>query len=256
MSAEIHNEEAQIAETKDLSTALAHGFCTFEIQHRDHLKSIQKGIHSIGAHSGFRFPPINVDFIEYDEIQREAFKALFSIAIEALVTIGGVNENECAEMDSLFSESKNEPFPLGHLYHSTFFNLFNYDHGSLNEHQDRGLLTVIYVEPAPRLNEENPPSELWIKGPDETWRSGDQVIRTLGQTRPNQAFVILLIGEDGEAYFNQTKAKQSLDYLFAAAHCVRANPQGDFIEWSHHRCDPDSRPFGNRKSAALILNDD
>ena len=253
MPAEIHSEEAHLIETSlshQLSTC---GFTTFEIQDRDRLKSIQRGVHSIGAHNGFRFPPINVDVIEYDGVHREAFKALFAIAIEALETISGANETVSANMGTLFSESKNEPFPLGHLYHSTFFNLFNYDHGSLNEHQDRGLLTVIYVEPAPRLNEKNPPSELWIRGRDETWRSGDHVIRTLAQTHPDQAFVILLIGEDGEAYFNRSKTEQSLDYLFAAAHCVRANPRGEFIERSHHRCDPDSRPFGNRKSAALIL---
>lgn len=244
------------------------GFAVFEVREKQQLDALEKGIDEIGQKSGFRFPPINVETIHYGRVHREAFRALFEIAIEALSTLTGRDETRGADMNLLFSESVDEPFPHGHPYHPTFFNLFNYDHGSLNEHQDRGLITVIFVEPAPQIEEEvstiksetemmaEAPSSLWVHDHDRQWHSADEVIRVLRHRYPKKRYVLLLLGEDGEIYFRKEEAHQHhlpLKDLYAAGHSVRVDPVGQFIERSHHRCDPEARPFQNRRSAALIL---
>ena len=244
-------------------------FAVFEIPQKARVEAIRRGLEEISAHHGFRFPPINVERIHYESVHREAFQALFEVAIDALSAIKGSDQSQAAELNSLFGDSADDPFPHGHPYHSTFFNLFNYDHGSLNEHLDRGLITVIFVDPAPieastfsnqqlsAKQVENTPSALWIKGADDIWRSGDKVIRQLRKHTPHKSYVLILIGEEGELEFKDVPSEGfenlSASKFFAAAHCVRADPLGEFIERSHYRCDPEARPNQNRKSAALIL---
>ena len=146
--------------------------------------------------------------------------------------------------------SDGQPWP----YSSSFFNIFNYDplravsgclsvggvgqghdtrlllasmsaakdHGCLNAHRDRGVLTVVYGAPS---KEEG--SKLWLKEVSGPWLS------------PGSGQLLLWAGE-------------SFQEAPAVEHCVRVAPEGDYVEHSHNRRDPQAPETGNRRSVALV----
>lgn len=248
------------------------GFALINVRDRARTRALNQGLETAAELSGFRFPPINVDEVRYAEPHREAFRALYATALECLMQL---DPDMCRDVEGtqrltqealrqpsstltslshlhpeLFSASPHEPFPADHPFHPTFFNLFNYDHGALNGHKDRGLLTIIYIKPAAH-NERQEASALWVANAEGSWMSADH---ELSRVREEQApitsdhQVILLIGEEGEEAFRSTHP-----HLFAAEHSVRVSPIGDYIERSHYLRDPTSREDANRLSAALIL---
>ena len=223
------------------------GFALIELDDGERSEALNHGIQEAKELSGFRFPPINVETIQYSEVHRIVFKALFYTGLECLSLLTQVDEWTKAKVECLFSESEHEPFPLTHDYHPTFFNLFNYDHGALNAHKDRGLITIIHIDPAPRNLESK--SSLWIEGADQKWRSGDALIDQKIKYKPNSRYALILIGEEGERVFKL----QGLKQLYAADHSVRVRPDGEYIEYSHYQRDPESQSSSNRLSAALIL---
>jgi len=241
------------------------GFALIHVQDPDRTRALDHGLLTAAQLSGFRFPPINVDEVRYEEPHREAFRALYATALECLVQLSDddmlkqtstCHTQTLAQLHpELFSTSPHEPFPEGHSFHPTFFNLFNYDHGALNSHKDRGLLTIIYIKPA-HLSQTDEASALWVSNAEGAWTSADQAIinaRTTQSALINDHdhlnhLVILLIGEEGEVAF-----KDVYPHLFAAEHSVRVHPEGAYIEHSHYLRDPTSRERANRLSAALIL---
>ena len=223
------------------------GVALLEIDEAKEAEALHQGLLEAKNLSSFRFPPINVDVIKYEDIHRNAFRALYETAISCLSLLMGSDQSHEANCKSLFSESLDEPFPLDHAYHPTFFNLFNYDHGALNTHKDRGLLTIIHVDPPQEAPHEA--SALWIEGPQQTWSSGDELIRKAKVKKQNNLYALLLVGEEGETLFHE---RGQLD-LYAADHSVRVEPTGEYISHSHHQRDPQTRPHNNRLSAALIL---
>lgn len=230
-----------------LEQAQNFGFALIEVDELKHIEALNTGIEEAQKLGSFRFPPINVERIEYSEVHRTVFKALFSIALECLSLLTEQDEHISTQVNALFSESEHEPFPLHHDFHPTFFNLFNYDHGALNTHQDRGLITIIHIQP-PNTDLAHK-SALWIEGADQKWRSGDAVIHAKQSEKVHAKYVLMLVGEEGERLFNTC----GLEGVYAADHSVRVHPEGEFIEYSHHQRDPDSQAELNRLSAALIL---
>ena len=264
---ELHLLDLEAQQRSILHHQLAsRGFALINVRDRARTRALDQGLESAAELSGFRFPPINVDEVRYDEPHREAFRALYATALECLAQLdpevhrdgGGIKTStqEAAATSlshlhpELFSASPHEPFPADHPFHPTFFNLFNYDHGALNGHKDRGLLTVIYIRPA-HHDGRQAASALWVANAEGSWVSAD---RELGRVRAERTTttsdhqVILLIGEEGEEVF-----KSFHPHLFAAEHSVRVSPVGDYIERSHYLRDPTSREDANRLSAALIL---
>ena len=237
------------------------GFGLISISDPELLRAVNAGLDRAEALEGFRFPPINVETIRYHEVERDAFRALYTIALDCLNALKPDLARDVytsqergaltARYPELFSASPHEPFSREHPFHSTFFNLFNYDHGSLNGHQDRGLLTVICMRPAsPQLGGEA--SALWVEGADQTWRSADrEILDALSGARsePAPLYALVLIGEAGEDRLRDISPE-----LFAAEHSVRVTPEGPYLERSHYVRDPSSRERANRLSAAMILN--
>ena len=241
------------------------GFALINVRDSERTRALDHGLLTAAQLSGFRFPPINVDEVRYEETHREAFRALYATALECLsrlstddvvMDIDGGRSLPLARLHpELFSVSPHEPFPEGHPFHPTFFNLFNYDHGALNGHKDRGLLTIIYIKPA-HLSQRDEASALWVSNAEGIWTSADQAIISarndqsdMGQDDPHlNHLVVLLIGEEGEEVF-----KHHHPHLFAAEHSVRVHPEGAYIERSHYLRDPTSRESENRLSAAMIL---
>lgn len=223
------------------------GFAIIEVDDQQRAQALRDGIDEARSLSGFRFPPINVEHITYDEVHRKAFEALFYTAISCLTVLTTEDEMTRAHIEKLFSQSEHEPFPLDHDYHPTFFNLFNYDNGALNIHKDRGLVTVIHIDPPEHLSGEA--SSIWIKGSDQQWRSGDAIISEAKIDTRDKVYILMLVGEEGEVLFTE----HNINGLYAAEHSVRVHPEGEYIEYSHHQRDPQSRSTMNRLSAALIL---
>ena len=187
------NLEAPLFLTQGLITQLkGRGFALLELDISARAEAIQRGLSEASALGGFRFPPINVDEVRYQDVHRAVFSSLYETAIDSLSPFASEALDELAELDRLFSASPHEPFPREHLFHPTFFNLFNYDHGSLNSHQDRGLLTVIHVEP-PQLSA-RPHSALWVEGPDQRWRDADRALLDAAAQSPESTFTVLLLG--------------------------------------------------------------
>ena len=217
----------------------------------------------------FRFPPIDVDGpVAYTEARRRAFRALFEVAttcfaglLSSLDGDGGIGRDASlrARRDAfaaaargadgagrLFGRDAHEPFAPGQPFAQSFFNLFNYDHGSLNGHRDRGLLTVIYSDAQskpPSRGEAGRRSALWVKDARGTWRDADRYA-----AGPDSALV--LAGEDLEG----TGLAAALG-VCAAEHAVRVDPAGPRIARAHFRRDPAAVDGvgGQRASAALIL---
>eukprot|EP00578_Thalassiosira_sp_NH16_P019216 CAMPEP_0181098032 /NCGR_PEP_ID=MMETSP1071-20121207/11897_1 /TAXON_ID=35127 /ORGANISM="Thalassiosira sp., Strain NH16" /LENGTH=306 /DNA_ID=CAMNT_0023180575 /DNA_START=763 /DNA_END=1686 /DNA_ORIENTATION=- len=186
---------------------------------------------------------------------------------EALLDVRGDASGTAGSEFCLFRQ-ENEPFRAGQPFSQSFFNLFNYDHGSLNSHVDRSLLTVIYSatdaqkgiassspsspDDPPTPSEGNPlRSALWVKDRRGTWRDADRAVR------PDQA--IVMVGEDLEraGHDGTGCGIASALGLFAAEHAVRVDPTGARIERSHFRRDPGCDDgVVNRTSAAIILRHD
>lgn len=222
------------------------GFGLLELDIEERVAAVERGLNEAAQLEGFRFPPINVEEVSYQPVHREVFTSLYQTAIDCLSMFARDELKESAGVEALFSQSPHEPFPRDHPFQPTFFNLFNYDHGSLNRHQDRGLMTVIHVEPPSAQNQ--PRSALWVEGPHGTWRNADRVIHNQQARSPDSSFALLLLGEEGEALLS-TKHEG----LYAAEHAVRVDPEGSFLARSHHQRDPAAGASGNRRSAALIL---
>ncbi|KAL7545442.1 hypothetical protein ACHAWF_008796 [Thalassiosira exigua] len=227
---------------------------------------------------GFRFPPPPGEGPTiYDDSKRRAFRALFKVATCCLSGLlgpldgrgGGTTASARAEANAyalvgalrrvrdgggdfgLFRRDDDEPFEPGQPFSQSFFNLFNYDHGSLNAHVDRSLLTVIYsyapkAEAAQIGTLEPPPegalrSALWVKDPRGKWRNAD-----LSCDRDH---ALVLVGEDLEGV-----GIASALGVVAAEHAVRVDPTGPRIERSHFQRDPACAGKGpSRRSAAMIL---
>ena len=251
-----------------LSQLRSRGFAIVPLKSR-----IKDALHSITVNdaatmNGFRFPPIEGPII-YSDSRRMAFRALFDVATRCfhdLLQSDSVDKNN-ASYDAymvalqkvrdgnglkgsfkLFS-NEHEPFEQDQPFCQTFFNLFNYDHGSLNSHVDRSLLTVIYSTTMPSQDANKPTIEnmnqstLWIKDSEETWHNADELVT------PNET--IIMVGEDLVDAENGRIAS-SLG-VFAAEHAVRVDPFGERIERSHFRRDPSCSIGVKRLSAVMIL---
>lgn len=234
---------------------------------------IKDALHSItvndaAAMDGFRFPPIEGP-IAYSDARRLAFYALFDVdtsCFSDLLQSDSIDKNnasynaymealqkvrDCNGLKGSFKLFSNahEPFEHGQPFSQTFFNLFNYDHGSLNSHVDRSLLTVIYSTTMPSQDankhtiDNTNQSTLWIKDSKEVWRNADELVK------PSET--IIMVGEDLVEAENGIIAS-SLG-VFAAEHAVRADPLGERIERSHFRRDPSCSVGVKRLSAAMIL---
>lgn len=150
-------------------------------------------------------------------------------------------------------------------FDATFFNLFNYNHGSLNAHVDRGLLTIVYgfcpdvVDPDPALSSSSSSSpvqtsRLWVRSNASTSTADDD--DTDGwvdvQRVCDENHVLLFAGEQLVACTTSASPSAKLN-LRAIDHCVRVDPRGEYLSHSHHNRDPAAAPTGNRLSAAMIF---
>lgn len=228
-------------------------FALVEIDDPKLLKSLRGGIKEASKLTSFRFPPTDEPIV-YNDRQKAAFRSLFDIGIVCLKAVlhdkpshprPPVQEKletfkkalEEVENVSLFESDPNEPFQNENQpFAQSFFNLFNYNHGALNAHVDRSLLTVVFIKEAEY--QMKPPTVLWIEDKDGSWHSADDVAANY-DAPPTR--VVVMAGE------------QLADWYRAAKHSARVRPYEKDLDNAHLRRDPKTPASGNRLSAALIL---
>lgn len=226
------------------------GFVSVEIDESRVLQGLHGAIYEARALDCFRFPPIQTDEpVQYNIRRQDAFKSLFEIAIVCLKAIllstpTHLSVQKALERiphHTLFENDPNEPFANAHQpFAQSFFNLFNYNHGLLNPHVDRSLVTVIFSsQTSPSEEESTNKTALWIQSPEGMWQNADALVTT-----PSQ--VVIMTGE-------QLAAVMPYHRYYAALHAVKVDPMGEFLAQAHHRRDPATTAKDNRVSAALIL---
>ena len=119
------------------------------------------------------------------------------------------------------------------------FNLFHYDYGCLNVHRDRYLVTVVSVLP-PKDNHKR--SVLWVRLPNKDWINIDALVQS--------DELILFVGEELMMLSEELGTP-----IPAVEHCIRVDPNGERIPYSHHQRDPKTPQKGNRCSIALVLGE-
>ncbi len=229
------------------------GYAVISINDAQTRESLHRAVHPFEPEQTFRFPARD-GISHYDEIQRACFQILYGTAVACTKALWActpelqagfpeiatkIEATEHPDFQLFGGADSNSPFaspdaPFAH----TFFNIFNYDHGMLNDHKDRGVVTAIYIAPGSTNGESV--SQLWVSRNSEDWVAMDSLVDG-GQ-------LIIFVGEELE----EMSKRVGLDFL-AANHNVRVSPRGDYVSHSHSRRDPDANETGNRRSAALIL---
>lgn len=240
---------------------------------------LDKAVHLFAQQKTFRFPPHDEraqvtladgntatstkasqepNFL-YTDLEADCFNTLYSLCRDCLLSIQPLLPTTLPDppQGPVVGPPSRLPFTEGfqatNPYRASFFNMFNYDHGSLNRHFDRGLLTINYGVPSPTsLSDTVPPrSQLWLRSysttddnssnDQEQWISADQL---LIDDPKHEA--LLLVGEQLEQASNGV--------LRAGEHSVRVDPNGERLAYSHQRRDPAATLGYNRLSTAMIFS--
>lgn len=209
------------------------GFVTVELSGAEE-KVLGEALEDFAQQRSFRYPPVPGDLEEVERVEdvnpvmttsfAQSFDLLYGVACSAALLMQGQSVPKQLKP----CDGEGMPFSRGGPWHfsSSFFNIFNYDHGCLNAHRDRGVLTVVYGAPSDREDA----SRLWVRHADGTWWA------------PAPGQLLLWAGE-------------GFQHAEPVEHCVRMRPDGDYVEHSHSRRDPEAPATGNRRSVALILDE-
>lgn len=199
----------------------------------------------------FRFPDIDALKQPYSSEYKFAFNSLYRLSVD-------VFEQVCANIPDYsvspgkFSDlpfpancpEQELPFQSKHPLGTSFFNLFNYDFGSLNAHKDRGWITVTYCRPRPaNVLDRSDVVKLWVQDHSGNWVDADSTCLA------DNGHIIVMAGEALE--------NASGGYYKAVDHSVRVNPTGSFLSNSHFKRDPAytfQHVRSTRLSAAFILD--
>lgn len=228
------------------------GFVRVELSSAE-LGTLEEAVGEFGQARAFRYPPPPPDPYASPALAPDVpaapprmappfgrcFNTLYGVLVVAAHSLLGAERVAAPPPpcvgDALPFEGPGGPWPYG----ASFFNIFNYDHGCLNTHRDRGVLTAVYGvggEPdAQAARPQRAASRLWLhaKGPEGArW------------VAPESGQLFLWAG-DGLA----------LQDVEPVEHCVRVDPEGPYIERSHSRPDPAAPSSGNRRSVALVLDE-
>ena len=230
------------------------GFGIVQVDQNNETTLLRQSLMHCQDMGAFRFPPIGKP-AEYEEVHKTCFRILFKITrqcLKALLTYHPEFRSQYPLFESLAASFSDKYQLFGHdgkgnypfqndqtAFAPSFFNIFHYDHGLLNIHKDRCLVTAIFVNQ--NENARGPKSALWVKGRHGNWINTDALVQ--------EDEVVILLGEE----FQALAASAGLPFL-AAEHCIRVDPFGSDIERAHHRPDPATPETGNRMSAALVLS--
>ena len=197
----------------------------------------------------FRYPSVGepsslaVPIRDMDALYRRAFNELYSLTAECTSSVwAGLPAPPTATRpfprDAVgtwpFDDGRARSFP----YAASFCSVFNFDHGFLNDHRDRGLVTAIYGGRAAGTSDGARQVRLWGQRPggDGEWHALDGL--------PADA-VVLLVGEGLE--------RLSGGDFPALLHSCRVDPRAEPLSMLHRGPHPGAPEDGNRQSIALVL---
>jgi hypothetical protein len=221
-----------------------------------------------------RFPPVGKEPPPFNSSLKAAFSLMFHLALENLQGVSAfyLDSTRRDDLQCLppiepwlsfdpFLEC-NHPF-AGRAgkeqmipFRSSFFNVFN--RGSLNVHKDRCLLTVIWgthnQTGSGQCESEGScgtylagQSRLWVQDAQfKTWVDAQHEVEVAARAMGSNDGLIVFAGEELE--------EMSYGFFPAAQHCVRVDPDGEYLHRSHHQPDPASAARANRRSVALVLS--
>lgn len=244
----------------------------------DSKRVLRKAVSHFEQQNTFRFPPIPSSTEEFSPKFTEEYKAcfnlLYSMGLHALCELleavpfthrGSLPDARVAQQAASvppFTARDSIPFQSHHsAFEGTFFNIFNYNHGSLNAHRDRCLMTLVWGEHSqPTLPDY---SRLWVQPPfsntgsasealigtaTSPWIDAHRHIASLPDNGSGSDGVIVFIGEE--------LADATAGFYPAVQHCVRVHPSDEQAQWladSHHQRDPAAPTIGNRMSVAMVF---
>ena len=156
-----HGKSADVVRL--LPPLLHHGFTKVKLS-PEARSTLRNAVVSWNESESFRHPPVPPD-VGKGAIFPSAFNVLFDVCRISLQQLNvewqelygqpiGAPVNELP-MGDVHLRGQPKPFTGGVVnspFDASFFNLFNYDYGSLNTHKDRGLITVVYGFSGTRIN--------------------------------------------------------------------------------------------------------
>ena len=190
----------------------------------------------------FRYPCDNYDKIINEKYQA-AFNSMYFLTAACLHQV-------CSEFPlpppttAPFDKSNKSPFCGSQTskdlpYSDSFASIFNFNHGFLNAHLDRGLLTAVYGCAEPLLTKQHKPTvSLWC----QHLSTGEWV--NLSEHTGDQD-IIIMVGEQLEHWTGGA--------FKAVKHACLVDPTN--ADWLNAKLpkDPDAPDRGNRQSIALVL---
>lgn len=210
---------------------------------------LDRAVAEFSGRGVFRFPSVDGESpVVYIAAAKMGFNVLYAIAartgaaiVEEMKIHTGKELCLVTEEDDLalpaFGRGDDTPFTgkgSSRAYTHSFFNIFNYNHGTLNAHRDRCLVTAVYGS----SSRSKDATHLWAQTYDQRWIDLDETV--------DRKHVVLFTGEDLQ--------DMSDGYYSATLHACRVDPTGPFLAHSFEHRDPDASPTGNRQSLALVLS--
>ena len=176
---------------------------------------------------------------------RNAFNSVYQFAASSLHAACGADFPLPPSSSAPYSMDGLQTEPFAHMtngnlpFSASFFSLFNYNHGFLNIHVDRGLVTAVYAKRSGGFVGDQ--VRLWCR-PHCTnrWLDVDAAVDDLDC----DGAVVLFVGEQLEA--------ASGGAFRAITHGCLLDPTAERIDTRLNR-HPGARESGNRASAALVL---
>lgn len=215
---------------------------------QDEKMGLERAVAEFKSRGVFRFPSVEEESTVYSAAAKTGFNVLYAIAAHTGAAIAdevrihtGIEVDLVTEENTLalpaFAEGEDTPFTgagSSRAYIHSFFNIFNYNHGTLNAHRDRCLVTAVYGS----SSRSTQATHLWAQTNDQTWIDLDETV--------DSNHLVLFTGEDLQDMTD--------GYFSAILHACRVDPTGPFLAHSFENRDPDAAPTGNRQSLALVLS--
>ncbi|CAE7297616.1 unnamed protein product, partial [Symbiodinium pilosum] len=164
-----HMRQTQSGGKELLSALQTDGYIRVDIDAAEEAVLV-KALEEFAERRSFRYPPIpgaataSAAPPTMPRPFARCFDLLYSVACTAALVMEGRGRRvpkapPCGDEGRGPFERKGGPWPFS----SSFFNIFNYDHGCLNSHIDRGVLTVVYGKRTESESDET--TRLWIRKP-------------------------------------------------------------------------------------------
>uniref|UniRef100_A0A0G4HS21 TauD/TfdA-like domain-containing protein n=1 Tax=Chromera velia CCMP2878 TaxID=1169474 RepID=A0A0G4HS21_9ALVE len=269
------------------------------------LSAFEEATQRFLAEGSFRFPPVPTGFAEretrpvYPSEYRTCFNALYRNGVQVLKAVldeyqqetgkelalpqpdfsvvpfpesdgGREEEEDLLPFEKGLREQKDYQEESDIPYARSFFNIFDYNFGTLNTHTDRCLVTLSWGHPARQVEEGV--TRLWARSTpssrgdkegflrERCGKSNDHFHGQGVRERENEWMdVQALVEKEAEGrgvavFVGDALEEMTEGFVRAAPHCCRVDPHGERLEKTNENRDPGAPSEGNRLSVAMIVS--